>query len=262
MIATASLPFRLTRPLIFIDCETTGTNVSSDRIVELSLVIFRPGSDEPEVRTRRLNPEIPIPSDATQVHGITDADVAGEPRFQQIADDLLTLLDECDLAGFGIRRFDFPLLQAEFARLGKRLDHRGRRLIDALVIFHREEPRDLSAAVLHYLDRSHTEAHRAEADSLATVDVLCAQIERYGLTDELDELQAYLDETHPFETEVDRWWDTSAEDPKEWIFKRGKHKGVTLGHAPRNYLEWIAGVDDMDADVRDVARNMLFGRYG
>lgn len=261
MIANA-LPFVLERPLVFIDSETTGTDTQKDRIVELSLVIFRPRGEEPETRTRRLNPECSIPAEATAVHGITNDDVADCPYFRNIADGLLDLLDGCDLAGTNIRRFDLPILVAEFERTGRRFDLDGVRILDTQNVFHKEEPRTLEAAVRLYLGREHDGAHGAEADAIASADVLFAQIERYGLPTNLDELHDYCDEVWRYETEADRWWDRSDEDPKRWVFKRGKHKGTELGKVPRDYLHWISGkADDMHPEVVQIAQNMLFGKY-
>ncbi len=257
-----TLPFELTRPLVFIDLETTGTDPKTDRIVEISLVFCMPGG-EVDVRTRRVHPEIPIPAEATAVHGITDDDVATEPAFCRFASDLLLKLDGCDIAGFNVRQYDLPLLMAEFERCGSPFDHRGRRIIDTQQIFHREEPRDLTAAVLLYLGRSHEGAHGAESDALASAEVLAAQIERYGLSTDLDELHAYCDEYRPFETEFDRWFDTTVSDnPREWLFKRGKHRGDQLGKQ-RSYLEWLGyKTDAVHPDVVRIAREVLLGRYG
>lgn len=262
MRPAVELPFQLDRPLVFMDIESTGVDPQKDRIVELSIVRFSP-FDSPLVKTRRFNPEGPIPAEATEVHGITDDDVAAEPRFRQCAQALLLLLDECDLAGFNIRRFDLPLLIAEFERAGHAFDHQGRRIIDALALYHLHEPRNLEAAVFHYLGRAHTGAHGAEADTLATAEVLAAQVTRYGLPTALDELDTHCDEMWKYETPVDKWWDTTDSDPKRWVFKRGKHKGVELGRAPRSYLLWMSGTaDDMHPSVQDVAQNMALGRYG
>jgi len=264
MSTTATLPIELTRPLAFLDTETTGTDPQKDRIVELSLVIYRPGADEPEVRTRRLNPEVPIPAEATAVHGITDADVAGEPTFRQVAENLLLLLDGCDFAGFNVRRFDVPILCAEFGLLGMKLDLEGRRMLDAQFLFHLHERRDLESAVVFYLGRCHDGAHGAEADARAAAEVLFAQVDRYELPRDVGELDATCDEFAPFETEADRWWDRSSDDPKEWVFRRGKHKGEKLGSGVvRPYLDWMAHkADDMHDEVRQIARDMLFGRFG
>lgn len=140
-------PLALSRPLVAIDLETTSPKPAEARIVEMTLVTFRPGVDEPEVKTRRFNPGVPIPPEATEVHGITDADVEAEYSFKQFAGKILLMLDGCDLLGFNLRRYDLPVLQAEFGRCGMHLDHTGRLLLDPLVVFHRQEPRDLAGAV-------------------------------------------------------------------------------------------------------------------
>lgn len=255
-------PFQLDRPLVFFDTETTGVDPQKDRIVELTLLIFRPRGVEPELKTRRFNPECPIPAEATAVHGITDDDVADCPYFRNVADSLLELLDGCDLGGFNVRRFDLPILVAEFERQGKRFDHEGRRILDALNVYHLHEPRNLEAAVQTYLGREHEGAHGAEADTIASAEVFFAQIERYGLPSNLDELHDYCDESWKYETESDRWWDRSEEDPKLWVFKRGKHKGTELGQVDRDYLHWMCGkADDMHPEVVQIAQNMLFGKY-
>src|SRR5690242_8632899 len=144
------LNITLEKPLAVIDLETTGTDPQNDRIVEISILKILPDGRRRH-RTRRLNPGIPIPPAATAVHGITDADVAGEPRFEQVAQGLLDFLDGCDLCGFNLKRFDLRVLYCEFARAGRRLPLEGRALVDPMEIFHRREPRDLNAAVRTYL---------------------------------------------------------------------------------------------------------------
>ena len=167
------LPFALERPLAFFDIETTGLSTSRDRIVELALIKVHPSGDVLE-RVRRFNPGIPIPPEATAVHGITDADVADEEPFQRRARALAGLLEDADLAGFNIRRFDVPMLLAEFRRAEVPFDVHGRRMIDMQTIFHREERRDLSAAARFYLGREHEEAHTALGDIRTSAAVLSA----------------------------------------------------------------------------------------
>ncbi|MGD2124271.1 MAG: 3'-5' exonuclease, partial [Gemmatimonadota bacterium] len=150
------LPFELDRPLAFLDLETTGLSTVSDRIVELAIIRVSPQGDVLE-RVRRFNPGIPISPEATAVHGITDEEVADEPPFPARAKALAELLEPCDMAGFNIRRFDLPMLLAEFKRAGVSFSVQGRRLLDAQLVFHREEPRDLSAAARFYLGREHEE---------------------------------------------------------------------------------------------------------
>lgn len=251
------LPFALKRPLAFFDIETTGLSTQRDRIVELALIKVHPSGDVVE-KVRRFNPGIPIPPEATDVHGITDADVADEEPFVRRARALATLLDDADLAGFNIRRFDVPMLLAEFRRAGVPFDVRGRRLIDMQTIFHREERRDLSAAARFYLGREHEEAHTALGDIRTSAAVLSAQLTRYGhLPRDLDGLQSYCDEFAPFETGVDRWFEDTGEG---LIFRRGKHRGRALEDVAReatDYLEWMLGADDMDPEVIDVVRTAL-----
>ena len=143
---------QLERPLVFFDLETTGTDPARDKIVEITLTRIEPGGER-VTRTRRINPECPIPPGATAVHGIREEDVRDEPPFRRIARGLLDLLADADIAGFNVRRFDLPLLDRELRECDLDLKLDGRRIVDAMTIFHRKEPRDLSAAVRHYLGR-------------------------------------------------------------------------------------------------------------
>ena len=253
------LPFELDRPLAFLDLETTGLSVVSDRIVELALIRVSPQGDVLEA-VRRFNPGIPISPEAAAVHGISDEDVADEPPFSARAKSLAELLEGCDLGGFNIRRFDLPRLVAEFKRAGVPFEVPGRRLIDAQVIFHREERRDLSAAARFYLSREHEEAHTALGDIRTTAAVLSAQLQRYpGLPRSIEGLHEYCDEVRPYQTELDRWF--SRRDG-ELVFRKGKHKGSPLGKvaatAP-DYLQWMSGLDDMDEEVIRAVRDALEG---
>jgi len=253
------LPFELDRPLAFFDLETTGLSTTSDKIVELALIRVTPQGDVLEA-VRRFNPGIPIAAEATAVHGITDEDVAEEPPFAARAKALADLLEPCDLGGFNIRRFDVPMLLAEFKRAGVPFSVQGRRLIDAQVIFHREEPRDLSAAARFYLSREHEEAHTALGDIRTTAAVLSAQLQKYpDLPRSLEGLQSYCDEVRPFQTELDRWFNRR---DGELVFRRGKHKGEPLqkvaSTAP-DYLRWMLGAEDMADEVLQVVREVLEG---
>jgi DNA polymerase-3 subunit epsilon len=252
-------PFDLERPLAFLDLETTGLNPRQDRIVELAVIRVTPEGDVLE-RARRFNPGVPIPAEASLVHGIMDEDVAGQPAFSQTARSLYELIDPCDLVGFNIRRFDLPILIAEFRRAGIRFDARRRRIVDIQHIFHREEKRDLTAAARFYLGQEHSEAHSAIADTRTSAAVMLAQLERYGhLPRSLDGLHVYCDEVAPFETELDRWF----EDTKSGlVFRRGKHRGRALGDVAiheRDYLDWMLAAEDMDEEVLSVVRSALAG---
>jgi len=251
------LPFELDRPLVFFDLETTGLDMKNDRIVELAFIKLTPHGDVLE-RVRRFNPGIPIPPEATAVHGITDADVADEIPFCRTARNLVEILEGCDLAGFNIKRFDIHMLIHELKRCQVEFSLAGRRILDMQTIFHREERRDLSAAAKFYLGREHEEAHTALGDIRTSAAVLSAQLERYpDVPSDLDGLHEYCEEFAPFRTEVDRWF-SSPEEGR--VFRRGKHKGRALADVAReapDYLQWMMGADDMDEDVIAVVREAL-----
>jgi DNA polymerase-3 subunit epsilon len=251
------LPFPLERPLIFFDLETTGLHVKNDRVVELALIKLTPQGDVLE-RVRRFNPGMPIPPEATAVHGITDADVADEAPFCARARALYEMMEGCDLGGFNIRRFDLHMLIAEFSRCDIRFDLSDRHIIDMQNIFHREERRAPSAAARFYPGREHEEAHTALGDIRTTAAVLSAQMERYPeLPRTIDGLHAYCEEFSPFRTEVDRWFSSGDEGR---VFRRGKHKGKSLAEIARSepdYLRWMLGADDMDDEVIEVVREAI-----
>ena len=254
-----TLPISLARPVAFLDLETTGLNRSEDRIVELALLILYPDGRVVD-RVRRFNPGIPIPPEASAVHGISDADVAGEAPFRSRARSLAGLLAECDLAGFNIRGFDLHILLEEFRRAEIPFDVKDRRLIDAQAIFHREEPRDLAAAARFYLEEDHGEdAHTARGDVLMTARVLAAQLARYpNLPDDIDGLHAYCDEFRPFLTEFQKWF--SGGDLESYVFARGKHRGTRLSEVAANapdYLDWMLTASDMPDDVLEAVSEAL-----
>lgn len=172
------MKLKLTRPLIVFDLETTGIDISKDRIVELCFVKVHPDGTR-EVKTRRINPEMPIPKESTAIHGITDADVAQEMTFKQVANSMAKWLEGCDFAGFNSNRFDVPMLVEEFLRVGVDIDLSKRSFIDVQNIFHKKEQRTLSAAYKFYCDGDLENAHSAEADTVATLEVLLSQLERY-----------------------------------------------------------------------------------
>jgi DNA polymerase III subunit epsilon len=258
MTREVSFPGPLDRPVAFIDLETTGLRIGSDRIVELAIIRLSPNGDVLE-RVRRFNPGIPIPPSATEVHGITDEDVANEPPFATRARSLSELLEPCDLVGFNIRRFDLPMILSEFKRAGVPFGVGERRVVDVQMIFHREEPRDLGAAVRFYLGRELEDAHSALADIRATAAVLAAQLERYPhLPRGLHDLDTYCNEIRPFETEVDQWFETSPNGDR--ILRRGKHRKRSLSELVReepDYLRWMLSAEDMDEGVKEIVRQAL-----
>ena len=172
------MKLKLERPLVFFDLETTGTNPTTDRIVEISLIKVMPDGREME-HSHRINPGIPIPASSTAIHHITDADVASEPKFSDIAAKLNKWLEGCDMAGYNSNKFDVPLLMEEFKRAGIPFDTSGRRFVDVQNIFYAMEPRTLVAAYRFYCGKDLEGAHSATCDTHATYEVLMSQLDRY-----------------------------------------------------------------------------------
>ncbi|QNL48990.1 3'-5' exonuclease [Olivibacter sp. SDN3] len=168
----------LKRPLAFFDLETTGVNVASDRIVEISILKAMPDGSE-EIKTERVNPEMPIPLTSSVIHGIYDEDVKDAPTFKEIAEEIVLFLDNTDLAGYNSNKFDIPVLMEEFLRAGVDFELDNRKFVDVQNIFHQMEQRTLKAAYKFYCDKTLVNAHSAEADVRATYEVLLAQIEKY-----------------------------------------------------------------------------------
>lgn len=169
----------LKKPLAFFDLETTGVNIVRDRIIEISILKAHVNG-KTEVKTYRINPEMPIPLEASMIHGIYDEDLKGCPTFKEVAKTIAAFLEGCDLAGFNSNRFDVPLLVEEFLRAGVDIEMKNRRLVDVQRIFHLMEPRNLAAAYKFYCGKELVDAHSAEADTLATYEILNAQVERYA----------------------------------------------------------------------------------
>lgn len=250
---------RLERPLCFFDLETTGTDPMRDRIVELSVLRLTPDGSR-EVRTRRINPERPIPAEASAIHGIRDADVKDCPSFRLVARSVLEFFGDADVAGFNVRRFDVPLLDREFRDCGLEFGLARRRVLDAMTIFHMKERRDLTAAVQFYLGRDHAGAHGAEADVVATADVLAAQLDRYpDLPSDVAALDAVLTPPAP-PGAVDRAGKFVLREGKI-VFAFGRHAGrplVEVARTQRDYLEWILRTDFPD-DARAFVERALRG---
>ena len=233
---------KLSRPIIFFDLETTGVDTSHDRIVEISMVkVMVDGTKQ--VKTRRINPEMPIPAEATAVHGITDDDVKNEPTFKQIAKSLAQFIEGCDFGGFNSNRFDLPMLVEEFMRAEVDVDFKRRKYVDVQTIFHKKEQRTLVAAYKFYCGKELDNAHSAEADTLATYEVLEAQIAHYGdIGETVDELSAYS--TH-FET-VDFAGRIGLDDKGVEVFTFGKYKGRRVAEIftiEPSYYSWLMNGD-------------------
>jgi len=172
------MPLSLTRPICFIDLETTGINVSTDRIVEIAIVKIGVDGTK-QVKRRLVNPEMPIPKDSSEVHGITDEMVKDAPTFKALANEIKQFMEGADIGGYNSNRFDVPMLNEEFLRAGISADIESRKLLDVQKVFHKMEQRTLSAAYQFYCHKTLEDAHTAEADATATWEVLEAQIERY-----------------------------------------------------------------------------------
>ncbi|MCM1348636.1 MAG: 3'-5' exonuclease [Firmicutes bacterium] len=232
------MQLKLQRPIVFFDLETTGTNVTRDRIVEISIIKVLPNGEEIE-RTRRINPEMPIPAEATAVHHITDSDVAGEPTFKQIAKSLAEMFADSDIAGFNSNRFDIPLLLEEFHRAGIELDTSKTKLVDVQTIYHKMEPRNLSAAYKFYCGKNLEDAHSASADTRATLEVLKAQLDRYS--DLVNDVKA-LSEFSSHGRNVDFAGRLIYNDANKEVINFGKYKGQiaeeVLMRDP-GYYSWI-----------------------
>lgn len=238
------MKLQLKRPIVFFDLETTGINITKDRIVEISIIKVSPGQeDSPVVKTRRINPEMHIPEEATAVHHITDEDVANEPTFRQVARSLADFMRGCDIAGFNSNRFDVPLLDEEFQRAGVDFDFHKARFVDVQTIFHKMEPRNLTAAYRFYCDKELVGAHGAAADTMATFEVLLAQLERYS------DLPANVEELAKFSSQnnnVDFMGRLVYDDNGREIINFGKYKGrvaeEVLAQDP-GYYSWILNGD-------------------
>jgi DNA polymerase-3 subunit epsilon len=251
--------WQLDRPLAIFDIESTGINPRADRIIELAVVII-PVKGEKTVHTFRCNPGIPIPPEATAIHGISDADVANEPLFKAIAPDVYRLFENCDLGGYNIIRFDVPMLIEEFVRASINFNMAGRRLVDAQRIFHKREPRDLKAALAFYCNELFLEGHHAEADALATVRVLEGQFARYSdLPRNLVELDKYCELRDPSWVDRDgklRW--ANGEITINFGKKRGE-KVYELARRDPGYLKWILK-GDFATDTKEIIAKILDGQ--
>ncbi|KOY50540.1 3'-5' exonuclease [Polaribacter dokdonensis] len=232
----------LTKPIVFFDLETTGVNIATDRIVEISILKVFPNGNK-ESKTWLVNPEIEIPQGATDVHGITNEKVVTEPTFKELAGKVNEMIAGCDLAGFNSNRFDIPLLAEELMRAGIDFDMQDRKAIDVQVIFHKKEQRTLGAGYQFYCGKELEGAHGAEADTNATYEILLAQVEKY------DDIGNSVDALSEFSTHGKRadfaGFILMNEENQE-IFSFGKYKGRTVEDVLTEnpgYHNWIQNAD-------------------
>jgi DNA polymerase-3 subunit epsilon len=250
---------QLTRPIAFIDIETTGLNTQQDRIVDICITKIRPNGAE-ETLNSVINPNIPIPIESTQIHGITDTDVKGKPTFEEFAQKIIDFIDDCDLGGFGTK-FDLSVLESEFKRVGINYSREGKQIVDVQRIYHKLEPRDLNAAHLKYCGKHLENAHRAHADVRATIDILESQLGQNNiLPRDVSSLHEFCNPKNPIWVDDDgkfAWFEGKA------IINFGVHKGKTLEIMHKNnpdYFNWMIS-KDFSAKVKDIAKDAINGKF-
>ncbi len=251
----------LARHIAFFDLETTGVNVASDRIVEISILKINPDGKK-ELRTERVNPGIPIPPQASEIHKIYDKDVADKPTFKDLAKSLADFLNGCDLAGFNSNRFDVPLLAEEFLRAGVDFDLDGRSLVDVQNIFHAMEPRNLGAAYRFYCGKTLENAHSAEADIVATSEILEAQLEKYN--DTLKPDVNFLAKFSAQNKNVDLAGRIVYNEQGEEVFNFGKHAGkkvMDVFKSEPSYFDWMMKGDFPLYTKKVITRIKLSGKF-
>ena len=250
----------ISRPLIIFDIESTGLNPRHDRIVELGALKIMPEGEQQTLH-ERINPQRKIPKEVADLHGISNEDIKDCPVFMDIAGQINRFFRDCDLAGFGIQQFDIPLLQAEFSRVGVTFPAADCRIIDAKTIFHKKEPRDLSAAYRFFCGKDHIDAHGALPDASVTYEVLKGELTKY------DDLPRDIEKLHEFCNPND----PNAIDPRgrfrwqdgEVVIGFGKKSGLSLRKVARDepdYLQWMIR-KDFSEEAKAVARDALEGRF-
>ncbi len=234
---------QLSKPLATFDLEATGLTIGKDRIVEIAILKVMPDGSQ-EVFEKRVNPEMPIPVEVSEIHGIYDFDVLNEPKLGEIAKEIVAFLEGCDLAGYNCNKYDIPFLIEDLDRVGVDFNVEGRNIIDVQNIFHKMEQRTLSAAMKFYCGRELENAHTAMADVQATFDILEAQLDRYP---ELEKTPEFLSEFATFGTKtLDFARRIGINENDEAVFNFGKHKGVLVTDVFKKepgYYSWIMNGD-------------------
>ncbi len=252
---------KLSRPLVILDLETTGIWIEKDRIIEVGMIRCLPDGTQLAYE-KRVNPGMPIPSFATEVTGITNEDVKNAPYFREIAKEVLAFLENADLGGFNLERFDLPLLAREFIDAGISFEWNDRVIYDAQKIYHLNEKRDLSAAYFFYCNKELTDAHSALADTQATLDVLRSQVKKYGQGDETIEVLRSFEYRKKNEfLDADkrlRWWNGEVYMMFGKYAPRKTLKEIALTDRP--YLEWILSQDFND-EVKAIVSSALKGVF-
>lgn len=251
---------KISKPLVTLDLETTGTWVEKDKIVEIGMIKSLPDGGE-ENFIKRVNPGIPIPPDVIQIINITDEDVKDEPFFREIAGEVVSFIGDADLCGFNLERFDIPLLERELVEAGQRVNMTGRIIYDTQKIYHINEKRDLTAAYKFYCGKELEEAHTALGDAKATLEILKEQIKKYGKEGSVESMKQYdyrpaaqfYDSDRKF-----RWWNGEL---FPMFGKYARRKSLQqLARSEQDYLEWILK-SDFSEEVKDLVKNALNGEF-
>ena len=241
-------------PLCFFDLETTGINITQDRIIEIAVIKVLP-SGEMQRKTNLVNPTVPIPEDSTAIHGITNEDVKDKPTFKDLAKEYAKFLEGCDLSGFNILKFDVPVLVEEFLRAGVDFDYSRKKIIDSQKIFHLMEKRNLAAAYQFYCHKELKDSHTAEADTEACMEVLISQVERYenqpvvdSLSNPLGIIRNDMDELNKLTSSemIDLAGRMIRNQNGEAIFNFGKHRNKTVLSVFKDepgYYDWMMNND-------------------
>jgi len=257
-----AFPLPLNRPLVFFDLETTGLDLKYDRIIEIGALKILPDGRQ-ETFNKRINPEMRIPSEITAITGITNEQAASAPTLAQAAPEIKRFFEGCDLAGYHVGRFDAKIMVEEFRRVGMEFDLESRAIIDSQVIFHQKEKRDLAAALQFYCQKDLVGAHTAQADTVATYEILLAQLERYGdLPRNVEELSKFCRGTQ------DRFVDSEGKffwRDGEAVFNFGKFKSQTLRSVAKSnpeYLHWVLSPErQFSQEVIDICYRAQKGEF-
>ena len=252
------MKLNLVRPIVFFDLETTGLNPKTDRIIEICVIKLHPDGTK-EVKTRRINPTIPISKESSEITGITNEDVKDCPVFRQLAKGIFTFMSGCDISGYNILRFDIPLLVEEFNRVGINFETKDVNIIDVQRIYHKKEPRTLEAALKYYCDEELDGAHAAENDVEATIKVLAGQLEMY------DDLSEDVEAVAKF-CKDDRWVDSAGRlhwKGEDVAIGFGRKQGMLvrdLLRQDRGFIDWILN-GEFPSDTKEILRNAINGIY-
>lgn len=254
------MELKLKRAIVFLDIETTGISVLADRVVEISLLKITPDGKEQWMNSL-VNPGMPIPTKSSAIHGITDDDVKDAPQFRELARNIASFLEGCDLAGYNAIKFDIPLLAEEFLRTGIEFDFRKRKYVDVQVIFHKKEQRTLAAAYLFYCKKELENAHTAQADTQATYEILKAQLDRYNdLDNDIEKLSAFS----AYNNNVDFAGRIILDENNTEIFNFGKYKGKKVTEVFKSdpsYYSWMMN-GDFSLDTKRIITEIKLRSFG